>query len=229
MAVAVGFEPTVRLPPHALSRRAPLAARTRHREGGYKVDREEGERRQPYSWPSDDDQTNRAEDRGFEPLRAINPTRFPSERHRPLGESSAGEITRRWRAFRAAPYPGDRPPVRCHLAQPPQGRKAARVGGLCQVRGGSRISLASHRWHQSPMVIAGRGGADRTTRSSQFAVMPSVTSGPDLLPSANHVDADDFRLEFEEINVIDERVVPRTGSPKRSPSRLRARQDCLSG
>ena len=36
-----------------------------------------------------------AEDRGFEPLRAINPTRFPSERHRPLGESSAGEITRR--------------------------------------------------------------------------------------------------------------------------------------
>ena len=35
-----------------------------------------------------------AEDRGFEPLRAINPTRFPSERHRPLGESSAGEATR---------------------------------------------------------------------------------------------------------------------------------------
>ena len=229
MAVAVGFEPTVRLPPHALSRRAPLAARTRHREGGYKVDREEGERRQPPSWSSDEDQTNRAEDRGFEPLRAINPTRFPSERHRPLGESSAGEITRRWRAFRAAPYPGDRPPVRCHLAQPPQGRKAARVGGLCQVRGGSRIPLSSHRRHQSPMVIAGLGGADRTTRSSQFAVMPSVTSGPDLLPSANHVDADDFRREFNETNVIDERVVPRTGSPKRSPSRLRARQDCLSG
>ena len=101
------------------------------------MDREEGERRRPPSWSSDDDQTNRAEDRGFEPLRAINPTRFPSERHRPLGESSAGEITRRWRAFRAAPYPDDRPPVRCHLAQPPQGRKAARVGGLCQVRGGS--------------------------------------------------------------------------------------------
>ena len=35
-----------------------------------------------------------AEDRGFEPLRAVNPTRFPSERHRPLGESSAGEATR---------------------------------------------------------------------------------------------------------------------------------------
>jgi hypothetical protein len=34
-----------------------------------------------------------AEDRGFEPLRAVNPTRFPSERHRPLGESSAEEAT----------------------------------------------------------------------------------------------------------------------------------------
>lgn len=34
-----------------------------------------------------------AEDRGFEPLRAVNPTRFPSERHRPLGESSAQEVT----------------------------------------------------------------------------------------------------------------------------------------
>ena len=36
LAVAVGFEPTVRLPPHTLSRRAPLAARTRHRGRGYK-------------------------------------------------------------------------------------------------------------------------------------------------------------------------------------------------
>ena len=36
-----------------------------------------------------------AEDRGFEPLRAVNPTRFPSERHRPLGESSAEEVTGR--------------------------------------------------------------------------------------------------------------------------------------
>ncbi len=35
MAVAVGFEPTVELPPHTLSRRAPLAARTRHRRRGY--------------------------------------------------------------------------------------------------------------------------------------------------------------------------------------------------
>ncbi len=36
---------------------------------------------------------NLAEDAGFEPARAVNPTRFPSERHRPLGESSAEEGT----------------------------------------------------------------------------------------------------------------------------------------
>jgi hypothetical protein len=44
-----------------------------------------------------------AEDRGFEPLRAINPTRFPSERHRPLGESSAEECTGRAWAGRNPP------------------------------------------------------------------------------------------------------------------------------
>ena len=33
-----------------------------------------------------------AEDAGFEPARAC-PTRFPSERHRPLGESSARKVT----------------------------------------------------------------------------------------------------------------------------------------
>jgi hypothetical protein len=38
---------------------------------------------------------NVAEDAGFEPARAVNPTRFPSERHRPLGESSAEESTGR--------------------------------------------------------------------------------------------------------------------------------------
>jgi hypothetical protein len=35
LAVAVGFEPTVEFPQHTLSRRAPLAARTRHQERGY--------------------------------------------------------------------------------------------------------------------------------------------------------------------------------------------------
>lgn len=36
-AVAVGFEPTVKLPPHTLSRRAPLAARTRYRGTAYRT------------------------------------------------------------------------------------------------------------------------------------------------------------------------------------------------
>ena len=36
LAVAVGFEPTVSFHPHTLSRRAPLAARTRHRRKAYK-------------------------------------------------------------------------------------------------------------------------------------------------------------------------------------------------
>ena len=36
MAVAVGFEPTVSFHPHTLSRRAPLATRTRHRGKAYK-------------------------------------------------------------------------------------------------------------------------------------------------------------------------------------------------
>lgn len=37
----------------------------------------------------------------------VNPTRFPSERHRPLGESSAGELT-------ASPRPG---PIRASGAR----------------------------------------------------------------------------------------------------------------
>src|ERR1700754_1680672 len=35
-----------------------------------------------------------AEDAGFEPARAVNPTRVPGERHRPLGESSVGHGNR---------------------------------------------------------------------------------------------------------------------------------------
>ena len=42
VAVAVGFEPTEELPPHTLSRRAPSAARTRHRGRGYRSDRSAG-------------------------------------------------------------------------------------------------------------------------------------------------------------------------------------------
>src|ERR1700753_3888223 len=33
-----------------------------------------------------------AEDAGFEPARAVNPTRVPGERHRPLGESSVAMV-----------------------------------------------------------------------------------------------------------------------------------------
>ena len=46
-----------------------------------------------------------AEDGGFEPARAVNPTRFPSERHRPLGESSAEEATQPRPAHEIAPAP----------------------------------------------------------------------------------------------------------------------------
>ncbi len=35
LAVAVGFEPTVEFPQHTLSRRALLAAQTRHQSRGY--------------------------------------------------------------------------------------------------------------------------------------------------------------------------------------------------
>ena len=80
-----------------------------------------------------------AEDRGFEPLRAINPTRVPGERHRPLGESSAAMVA----------DPADAPvevrmgrvldffldPARRLSCELPQGRKAARVNGLWRVRG----------------------------------------------------------------------------------------------
>src|SRR5262245_46472212 len=89
-----------------------------------------------------------AEDAGFEPARAVNPTRFPSERHRPLGESSAPEDTRNARRGRNRPgcppgsfgraavsYTRRRFPVRRYLAELPQGRKAARVSELFRVRG----------------------------------------------------------------------------------------------
>ena len=66
----------------------------------------------------------------------------------------------------------------CHSSTPPgpevtKGRRAVRCAGGPIFR--CHPSAAS-----VTMVMAGLGGADRTTRSSQFAVMPSVT-GPDLL------------------------------------------------
>src|SRR3954469_15896013 len=82
-----------------------------------------------------------AEDRGFEPLRAVNPTRFPSERHRPLGESSAeeatgaapsGEIRRTpvdWSAANRSPRLGPTPHVApsCRTPPGPEGSKGRRA------------------------------------------------------------------------------------------------------
>src|ERR1035441_5683415 len=83
-----------------------------------------------------------AEDAGFEPARAINPTRVPGERHRPLGESSVGHGSRAQvslsRLSRIDLQTGTRlsvDPARRPSCELPQGRKAARVNGLWRVRG----------------------------------------------------------------------------------------------
>src|SRR6201999_2153762 len=99
-----------------------------------------------------------AEDAGFEPARAVNPTRVPGERHRPLGESSVAMVTER--AGAAVPPPVDRPevldfskdPARRLSCELPQGRKAARVNGLCRVRGvplGQRKEPLESAWCHS--------------------------------------------------------------------------------
>ncbi len=67
-----------------------------------------------------------AEDRGFEPLRVINPTRFPIVRTRPLCESSAGEDT--GAARRPRPHALD--PAPCtHCARLASRRRAQCVQG----------------------------------------------------------------------------------------------------
>ena len=65
----------------------------------------------------------RAEDRGFEPLRVINPTRFPIVRTRPLCESSTGERTRS-------------SPPRTNRLRPQRGVGAESGAGEAQVRTG---------------------------------------------------------------------------------------------
>src|SRR3954451_14789440 len=50
-----------------------------------------------------------AEDAGFEPARAVNPTRVPGERHRPLGESSVAMVAAN--PARSAPLPAKPPPT----------------------------------------------------------------------------------------------------------------------
>src|SRR5215471_7689205 len=73
----------------------------------------------------------------------LPPTRFPSVRPRPLGESSAGKLTGPpWpRGSGAGPLPTwldwRKTPRTALSRQLPQGRKAARVRGLCRVCGGS--------------------------------------------------------------------------------------------
>src|SRR5690349_6017786 len=83
-----------------------------------------------------------AEDAGFEPARAVNPTRVPGERHRPLGESSVAMVTEgpMAPASCSSSTPGQvldssLDPARRLSCELPQGRKAARVNGLCRVRG----------------------------------------------------------------------------------------------
>src|SRR5246127_654920 len=87
-----------------------------------------------------------AEDAGFEPARAVNPTRVPGERHRPLGESSVAMVaakSRRLSHGRRGLHVGyfgpgitlAMDPARRLSCELPQGRKAARVNGLCRVRG----------------------------------------------------------------------------------------------
>src|ERR1700744_1399567 len=79
-----------------------------------------------------------AEDAGFEPARAVNPTRVPGERHRPLGESSVAMVTEGVSAPDGCLASGitlTMDPARRLSCERPQGRKAARVNGLCRVRG----------------------------------------------------------------------------------------------
>src|ERR1700742_5286787 len=99
-----------------------------------------------------------AEDAGFEPARAVNPTRVPGERHRPLGESSVAMVTEGGSALAScSPGPAqvlDSPkdPARRLSCELPQGRKAARVNGLCRVRGvplGQRKEPLESAWCHS--------------------------------------------------------------------------------
>src|SRR5690348_10535665 len=92
-----------------------------------------------------------AEDAGFEPARAVNPTRVPGERHRPLGESSVVMVTADAGGVFSRPPPrresqvlhSPLDPARRLSCELPQGRKAARVNGLCRVRGVPSMTPAS--------------------------------------------------------------------------------------
>ena len=111
--------------------------------------------------PGNRDRRRVAEDRGFEPLRAVNPTRFPSERHRPLGESSAGEATGRpalrdeippdlGRLVRGGSHLDSWATPRAAASRPtPPGPEGSKGSELCRVRGGPFL----------PGAVAGRTAA----------------------------------------------------------------------
>ena len=86
-----------------------------------------------------------AEDAGFEPARgcplhafqacALGHYANPPPRRIPAGER--GPEIPAWGSDARSPYDERRPLAWRHPAEPPQGRKAARAGGLWRVRGGS--------------------------------------------------------------------------------------------
>jgi hypothetical protein len=99
-----------------------------------------------------------AEDAGFEPARAVNPTRFPSERHRPLGESSAGEDTRSGHQVRnpvsrlvdSAEVPRAAVPRRTPPG--PEGSKGTRA--LPGARGAVFLPVVGHSWRDCQSLVA---------------------------------------------------------------------------
>src|ERR1700712_1293728 len=103
---------------------------------------------------------------GIRTPEGLHPTRFPSVRHRPLGEFSwrdAGEITRRPQrilrdaaprhySFSADTVNSSRLLAWRHPGQLPQGGNAARVTGLWRVREGSFFVKALVESHLLPPV-----------------------------------------------------------------------------
>ena len=104
-----------------------------------------------------------AEDAGFEPARAVNPTRFPSERHRPLGESSAGEDTRSGHQARnpvsrlvdSAEVP--RAAVSRRTPPGPEGSKGTRA--LPGARGAVFLPIIGHSWSGHRSLVVSRPAA----------------------------------------------------------------------
>ena len=87
------------------------------------------------------------------------PTRFPSVRPRPLGETSAEKDSgRHWHPHNQVQWCSPRAAAPC---EPPQGRKAARISGLYRVHGGpfvpGRRWIRVSRWADRSCTLL-RGG-----------------------------------------------------------------------